>query len=205
MKTELTEMAIRAKEEPGVLDGILLKWQRKVKLEGWVRNKTLQDSDTNDLKQEVLMNIVERFGEYDEHRAAFETWAFNRARQVIRSWVRKRCLEKAPVLKKGFRGRESIRGKIGPIPEGDIITYPEGVGYVDEFEGHVQMIGTIISEMDMQERNRETTRKTFKMLAEEQTKKEIAEELGITKGKVEANIKRIRKAYGILEEAKMLV
>jgi RNA polymerase sigma factor (sigma-70 family) len=215
MMTELTEMAIRAKEEPGILDNIVLKWQDKIRLEGWVRSKTLQMADAQDLKQEILINIVERFGEYNPELGAFETWAYNRARQIARSWIRVKATENKPVIKKGFHG-ESTRGQIGPIPEGGIENIEQS-RYDEGFEEHIQFVDMAIASLDMQESNRDITRKTFEEMAdicgrlgekEEGRKvtrqkliKEVSNKLGISKTKAESNIRRIQKAYRLLEDA----
>ena len=56
VKTELTEIAIRAKDNRGELDGLLIKWAGKVRLDSWVSRKTLCREDAQDLKQEILIN-----------------------------------------------------------------------------------------------------------------------------------------------------
>jgi len=200
--TELTKMALEVQKGQGDFDGLILKWSNKIKLDGWVRNKTISSEDSKDLKQEVLINIFERITEFNSDLGNFETWAWNRCRQVVRSWIRKAIREKHPLV-----GKRSKKKGITPSPatfisyedwstEADIICY-------DEFyEVTVDEIKMAINDLPMAVYNRQTTIETFKLLADNCPRKEIMETLGISGTKLNCNIKRIKKAITLLEEAK---
>lgn len=191
-RTELTEIAEKVKENPGEFDYLILKWSSKVNLKGWVTKKTFNHADADDLMQEVLINISTRFDEYDSARSNFETWAWNRCRQVIRSWIRSQIKEANPVLKKGYNG-QSIRGKVFGMPEDFDVAAPDVDNY-EGFEMFVKSLNKNLERIQMMGSNVETTKRTLELLAEDKPIKEIAKVQGISKSKVMANIKRIRKA-----------
>jgi len=195
-RTELTEIAIKATESRGELDGLLLKWSGKVKLDSWVNRKTICREDAQDLKQEVLINIFERFGEFEPDKANFETWCFNRARQIIRSWIRKQIKERRPLLKKGYKG-ESKRIQIVQMPED--YDAPDRFSKIpdvidDRCEILVKNIKDNLNMMKIQRNKLEPTYKTLDLLQEGFNILEIADILQTTKPQIKAHIKRIRTA-----------
>ena len=206
--TELTEMAIKATEGRGELDGLLLKWSGKVRLDSWINRKTLCREDAQDLKQEVLINIYKglmmdegkKYGRFDPEKSNFETWAFNRARQIIRSWIRTRIRESRPLAIKGYKGRESIRGQVIQMPEGydapvtKSYNNPVYSELNDSCDILVQGINDNLDVMKMQDRKREPTKNTLGFLKDGKTIPEIAETLQTSRGQVRAHIGRIRKA-----------
>jgi len=207
--TELTEMAIEVKQGKGDLDGLLLRWAEKIKLEGMVYNKTIRREDANDLKQEILLNIFERLQEYNPERAEFETWAFNRARQVTRSYIRKEIKNQSPVIRKGYKDRPTMRGVITGFPEGyDAIEAHNSIDAelmereVDELMTDLE---TAIDFSNMREDNIIPTKTTLRLLNDELDINEIAELTESKKSKIQCNIGRIRNAYNLLEEAKNLI
>lgn len=205
-KTELTRIAEKAKTNINEFDTLILKWERKINLKGWVAHKTLQPQDAQDLQQEVRLNIFERFGEFNPERSNFETWAFNRSRQVTRSWIRKRIRENNPIYKKGSRkkSKDSIYLKVVPIPEDFEIPYlPDFTE--DNADDYVKEISEVLDLINMNEANRDITKQTLYLLAENKAKDVIASHLQVTKSKVDANIRRIRKAINLLEEARTMV
>jgi len=210
MMTELTNRARKLKEGEGSFDGLIIDWARKARLEAWVRSQTLQEQDAKDLKQDILIDIFNRFEEFDDERGAFETWAFNRSRAITRSYRRSRTLEKIPVTKKGFKDRPTVRGiVIGFQDLSEEIQMEE----IEEDNTYLTDLATVILQMDMNKKNRLTTFKTLRLLDEKSAnkerrkmaRKEIAEELNISKGKVNSNINRLRKAHELLEEARELI
>lgn len=199
-KTRLTEMAETIRTNHGELDGLLLEWQRKVNLEGWVRYKTRNIEDAKDLKQEVLINIFERFGEFRPELSNFETWAFNRTRQVVRSWIRIRIRECNPICRKGYRG-ESRYYKIVPFPEGFDIESPNSL--ISEIQPDSLLVDALkiaIDNMTVQDSKREPTKQTLDLLYEGKKVKEIAEIMNTSTSQIRAHLNRIKKAYQYTEE-----
>jgi len=198
VKTELTEIAIRAKDNRGELDGLLLKWANKVRLDSWVSRKTLRREDAQDLKQEILINIFQRFTEFNPTRANFETWCFNRARQIIRSWIRIQIRKSHPILKKGFRG-ESIMGRVCEIPDGFEVMAPDEISY-DGVETMKAGIRDTLDLMKIQKGKLNPTKMTLEFLDEGKSVKQISQELQTSKSQVRAHIRRLRKAVNIMAE-----
>jgi RNA polymerase sigma factor (sigma-70 family) len=196
-RTELTEIAIKATESRGELDGLLLKWSGKVKLDSWVNRKTICREDAQDLKQEVLTNIFERFGEFEPDKANFETWAFNRARQIIRSWIRSRIKESRPIFMKGFKGRETVRGAVVEMPEEydapSVDKHPI-YGCSDGCKILVKKINRNLDNMKMRPSKLIPTKKTLKFLQEDKEISEIAGIMNVSESQIKAHIGRLQRA-----------
>jgi len=195
--TELTGMVreIRGGSRDRINE-LLLSWSRKINLEGWTRANMLQKSDSEDLKQEILLNIFQRLDEYDDTRASFETWAFNRARQVTRSYKRSEIRKQNPVIMSG-KGKETVRAKM-VTDEWDIedkLTHDE-----EYFTELLEMLKMAIETLKMSEDNRKTTIETLELLAEEKTRRQIAEMQNVSRTKVDCNVRRLRKAGELVYE-----
>ena len=197
---EITDMVRQVREGNGELDHVLVQWASKIRLDGLVRRKTFHEHDAHDLKQEILLNISTRIDEFNPDIAQFETWAFNRTRQVIRSWIRKEISRNNPVIVKGYRERETIRGKLTTIekvnePILDITSDKE------DFENFILDIKVAIDETPMAIDNVSGTKLTLDYLADGHTRSEIARLMNTTENKVGSNIRRLRKSIKFLESA----
>ena len=205
--TEITELA-RKVEQVGsgkkqVLNDLFLAWSKKVKLDWWVRRKTLQVHDAEDLKQEILINIFERFQEYDSTRASFETWAFNRARQVTRSFIRTKIKSQTPV-QATRKGKETLRVKLVSIPDEGIEDTEFSIDGELYYEELLENLKMAIDTIHMAGTNREHTKNTLDLLAEGKGRQEMSKILRVTPAKIDGDIKRIRKAAEILSESMMI-
>ena len=195
MTTELTRMAHEIKNGKGDFDGLLLRWSHHVKLEGWTVNKTRNFHDAQDLRQEVMMNVWERFKEFNEQVASFETWAFNRTRAVIRSWVRRE------IKRTGM----TIPLEIYHHDNQELIQYDYGV-YEDYTREIKQYIETKFVQTNRMQKNKlKTTLDTFEEILEKfRTKDETMLNLEISRSQLNCNLRRIGKAILDLEEDKLL-
>jgi len=203
MTTELTRMAIQIQEGHGDFDSLLLNWSTKVKLEGWMKSKTLQEHDAQDLRQEVMIDVWNRFGEYRSNIASFETWAGMRARQIIRSWLRKIILQSKPVLKSGHY-KETQRAQFVPIDyvsDEELSIQPDYTFY----EMYVSEVKLALKVLPMTTMNRRVTSRTFEYLTDGLDSKEIQRKQKISQSKFQCNVRRIRKAINLMEEAKELM
>jgi len=198
--TELTKLAVKTKEDKRFFNELITEWEKKVRLEGHTRRKTLQEHDSKDLKQEILINIFEKFKEYNPERASFETWAFNRSKSVTRSWIRKEVRRRHPILRKGYRKTKTIEATIQFITNDFQIPEPRNPE-VYEAGFLIEDLQSAINEMAIDKSNREPTLQTLDLLSEEKTTKQIAKILRVSIPKAYGNIKRIRKAYGLIVEA----
>ena len=194
MTTELTRMAHEIKNGKGDFDGLLLKWSHHVKLEGWTINKTKSYHDAQDLRQEVMMNVWERFKEFNEQVASFETWAFNRTRSVIRSWVRKE------IRRTGVMMPLEIYHETQELIQYDYAYYEECTREIKHY------IETKFVESGRMHRTKlKTTLDTFEEILEKfRTKDETMLTLEISRNQLNCNLKRIGKAILDLEEEKLL-
>jgi len=200
MTTELTRMAHEIKNGKGDFDGLLLKWSHHVKLDGWTKSKTISHEDAQDLKQEILINVWERFEEYDCQRASFETWAFNRSRSVTRSWIKKEIRRTHPIGKKGYRS-ESLEYTVVPFEE--YYDSPELIQW--DYEWYHQFANGLkdlyLNEISMKEKSRKSTEETYEMIVTGMMSREDAmEELNKSRSQIDCDIRRIRKALNLWRE-----
>jgi len=192
----IKEIEEKKRENLNEIQILIIKWSDKINLDYLTRRKAFSKEDALDLKQEVLINIFERIQEYEPGRANFETWAWNRARQIIRSYIRKRIKDSHPIVKKGFRG-DSIRAQIVSIPEKyDIPTSYNPRECLDNMRSVlVDNIGRNLEAMRIHKDKLEPTKKTLEMILDGYNLNEIAEKLETSKSQIRAHYGRIGKAY----------
>lgn len=201
-KEDLTRLATEVKEGCGDADYLLMCWSKEVMLAAWTRSRTISTEDSEDLKQEILIDLWSRIREFDPKKANFATWAGWRARAIIKAYLQKEIRKDRPFL---FCNRDT--GKhYGEVLSSDIVTI-DGAPAEDcteiTFQNFVEEVRVSLQRdlerAPMGNYNRDLMIRTFDLLAEDKTKREVAKELHIPIKKVHYNIRRIRRAILAME------
>jgi len=205
-QTKLTKIAKEVKEGIGTFDFLILEWGNKVKLNRIVKEKTVSYEDAKDLRQEIYLNLFEKFNEFDCEKANFETWALWKMKETTTKFIRSEIKRHNPILANKSKNREKQIGKIVSITSENLENLYEIKR--DNFENKIKDIEELIRESKYKRKDKLAMIFILRKMADEKKKEEITKSLkfwNLIQGKrpEEKRYKIILKLRKIITENKV--